>query len=419
MTNSAAPLPPAWSAPVQYLLSPEAVRERCQQLFAHGQQDRLLHLRLDLTRWDHCVDYVAAEIKNNYPKLDIPYHSRFRHFTVAGHDRWAPLRQSWSKLTPLEQGRRAFELVMVSVLLDAGAGPHWRFRDAASGNLIGRSEGLALASLEFFTSGICASDSRDPTALSVAKLQQLKEEELAGIMQVSPSNPLVGLTGRTRLLNQLGETADCHPGIFTRAGNPRLGHLFDYLVDQAQNRQLPARTVLIAVLQALGNIWPGRIVMDGVNLGDCWRHPLIEADDESKGLIPFHKLSQWLAYSLMEPLESHGISITGMDQLTGLAEYRNGGLFVDLGVITLKRPEDWGQAHESSSPLVVEWRALTVALLDELAGHIRKRLNLSSAAFPLVKLLQGGTWTAGRRIAMQKRPDASPPLSIISDGTLF
>ena len=45
--------------------------------------------------------------------------------------------------------------------------------------------------------------------------------------------------------------------------------------------------------------------------------------------MPLHKLSQWLAYSLIEPLQRAGIAVTDIDGLTGLAEYRNGGLFID------------------------------------------------------------------------------------------
>jgi hypothetical protein len=54
--------------------------------------------------------------------------------------------------------------------------------------------------------------------------------------------------------------------------------------------------------------------------------------------------------------------VTDIDGLTGLAEYRNGGLFVDIGVLAFRDPEAARQAHEIASPLVVEWRALTVAL---------------------------------------------------------
>jgi hypothetical protein len=68
---------------------------------------------------------------------------------------------------------------------------------------------------------------------------------------------------------------------------------------------------------------------------------------------------------------------------------------------------------------VVEWRALTVALLDEVAALIRTRLGRSREELPLAKVLEGGTWAAGRRIAREKRVDGGPPLAIVSDGTVF
>jgi hypothetical protein len=91
--------------------------------------------------------------------------------------------------------------------------------------------------------------------------------------------------------------------------------------------------------------------------------------------------------------------------MTGLPEYRNGGLFLDSGVIALKDSADRAKAHEVSSPLVVEWRALTVALLDEVGALIRQRLGRSRDELPLAKVLEGGSWAAGRRIAREKRVD--------------
>jgi Protein of unknown function (DUF1688) len=173
------------------------------------------------------------------------------------------------------------------------------------------------------------------------------------------------------------------------------------------------------LLLNLGLIWPGRINLGGISLGDCWRHPLIRTDDASNGLVPFHKLSQWMAYSLIEPLEWTGYTVTDIDGLTGLPEYRNGGLFLDGGVIALKNPADSNIAHEPGSTLVVEWRALTVALLDAVAIPIRQSLNMDAQSLPLAKILEGGTWSAGRRIAREKRAGGGPPLSIISDGTVF
>jgi hypothetical protein len=142
-------------------------------------------------------------------------------------------------------------------------------------------------------------------------------------------------------------------------------------------------------------------------------------DDATSGLMPLHKLSQWLTYSLLEPLQATGIAVTDVDGLTGLAEYRNGGLFIDTGVLALRDPDEARRAHEVDSTLVVEWRALTVALLDRLADLMRRRLEMDAETLPLAKVLQGGTWAAGRHIARARRPDGAPPLAIVSDGTVF
>ena len=87
--------------------------------------------------------------------------------------------------------------------------------------------------------------------------------------------------------------------------------------------------------------------------------------------MPFHKLSQWLTYSLLEPFEWAGVPVTGLDALTGLPEYRNGGLLLDTGVLRLRDPDWAARTWSVGDELVVEWRALTVALLDELAPLVR------------------------------------------------
>jgi len=135
--------------------------------------------------------------------------------------------------------------------------------------------------------------------------------------------------------------------------------------------------------------------------------------------MPLHKLSQWLCYSLIEPMQRAGLPVTDIDGLTGLAEYRNGGLFVDSGVLVLRDPADAQCEHNVASPLVVEWRALTVALLDRLADLLRQRVGLDAVALPLAKILEGGTWAAGRAAAFARRPDGSPPVKVVSDGTVF
>jgi hypothetical protein len=221
------------------------------------------------------------------------------------------------------------------------------------------------------------------------------------------------------LLRRLGAQVEARPDLFASLDAPRPGGLYDVLADRARQGRLPATAILELMLEALGPIWADRLELDGLPLGDCWRHPAIRRSDASDGLVPLHKLSQWLSYSLIEPLQDAGIDVVDIDGLTGLAEYRNGGLFVDTGVLTLSNPLDASQPHHVSDPLIVAWRALTVALLDRMAPLVRERLGVSAAQFPLARMLEGGSWAAGRRIAAERRPGGGPPFNIISDGTVF
>jgi hypothetical protein len=209
------------------------------------------------------------------------------------------------------------------------------------------------------------------------------------------------------------------PDLFALADAPRPGGLFDVLAGRAEGGKLPAAAILELLLEALGPIWAGRLVVDGVALGDCWRHSALKRGDATDGLVPLHKLSQWLAYSLIEPLQEAEIEVVEIDGLTGLAEYRNGGLFVDAGVLVLADPADSARTHQVSDPLIVAWRAMTVALLDRMAPMVRERLGVSAASFPLARMLEGGSWVAGRRIAAERRAGGVPPFTIISDGTVF
>jgi len=295
----------------------------------------------------------------------------------------------------------------------------WRYRDPQTGSAIGRSEGLGLASLAMFASGAFSADPRVPLRVDAAALANFGVAELEHGMQVSDGNPLVGMEGRADLLRRLGGLVASKPEIFGSVDKPRPGGLFDRLAKLADGGSLPAPTILSELLQQLGPVWPSRLTLGGIALGDCWKRPSLTSTDATNCLVPLHKLSQWLAYSLIEPLQNAGIEVTDIDGLTGLAEYRNGGLFVDTGVLVFRDAEAARQAHEVASPLVVEWRALTVALLDRVADGLRQRLGRDATSMPLAKILEGGTWAAGRLLARERRADGAPPVKVISDGTVF
>jgi hypothetical protein len=401
------------------LLNAGAVRERAHRMLAIGLEDRLPNFRIDLDRMGDVVELVLETTRSAYPSFDIPFHSRWRHFSIYGENRWAAVAgcTDWPDRAAL--ARAEFDLAIVSVFLDAGAGPSWRYRDGKTRSAIGRSEGLGLASLAMFTEGAFSAALSEELRADADKLANLNVVDLARGMQVSDDNPLVGLDGRADLLRRLGRLVASKPDIFGSLDSPRPGGLFDRLAMLAEDGKLPAPVILTELLQQLGPIWPSRLTLGGIALGDCWQHPAMTTADATSGLVPLHKLSQWLAYSLIEPLQRSGIDVTDIDGLTGLAEYRNGGLFVDTGVLAFRDAGAAHQEHKVSSPLVVEWRALTVALLDRVADGLRQRLGRDATSMPLAKILEGGTWAAGRRLARERRADASPPVKVISDGTVF
>lgn len=402
------------------LLTPEAVRQRCFEVFAAAEANALNFFQLNKENFDAAVELVVTEIISNYPNGNVPFHSRWRHFECGDQDFWLEASYVLAKYSKAEVARRQIDLAVISVLLDAGAGPGWKYADSKSGVTFDRSEGLAIASLRLFESGLLSLNGLDdPLRVDAVPLKNITPEILASSFQVSETNSLVGLEERADLLNKLGQALLKHKHLFESGGALRPGNLYDYLLQRQENGVLPAREILIAILEGMGEIWPDGRWVDGVAIGDAAYHEVIKRSDITDGIVPFHKLSQWMSYSLIEPLQLVGMKIVNLDTLTGLAEYRNGGLFIDTGTISLRDKTQMEHVHDPKSPLIVEWRALTVTLLDQLAEQIRQHMNTNPEIMPLASILQGGTWSAGRRIAKRLRADAAPPLRLKSRGTIF
>lgn len=390
---------------LDYILSPVCVRDGAKKIFEETTAGNT-HFHFHQEKIHSTVDFVMDTIRENYPDMKIPFHSRWGHFRPGNVDRSLWLRARIKDLDPVEQARIKWDLVIPSVLLDAGAGTLWKYREKETSKEYTRSEGLGVASFHLFMSGAFSQDGKSLRS-DAEGLKNVTSQLIEEFFQVTPNNPLVGVEGRTKLLKNLGSALE-NKELF-RDGRP--GNLIDYLINK-YGTTIPATGLLRAVLDGLGPIWPGRETLDGVNLGDVWRHT-------NYGLIAFHKLSQWMTYSLVEPLLDAGISVTGIEGLTGLPEYRNGGLLLDSGVLTFKNQKDLEITWGPESDLIIEWRALTVYLLDVIGGEIQKRLGKSPQDFPLAKVLEGGTWWAGRKIAALHREGGTPPLNIKSDGTVF
>ena len=411
---------------VALLRSTNTIRGRADMLLARARRGESAFFSINDGAMLTTAVLVAELTRARFPDLQIPYHSRWRHFEAGGVNRAALLDHALGPVTPAERARAQIDLALVGVLLDAGAGPDWAFCEAAAGQQpcrheYTRSEGLGVASFHAFMAGLFSGDAGRPLQADAKGLQAVSADALADAFQVSKTNPLVGLEGRAALLRKLGKVVEDQPEVFGSPGRP--GHLFDLLTAGGQ-RSIAAHDILSVLLSALAPIWPAQNAIDNVALGDCWMHSAVKAGVDGKnnglgaGWMPFHKLSQWLTYSLLEPFEWAGIRVEGIGALTGLPEYRNGGLFIDSGVLRLNEPAQASRSFSAGDELIVEWRALTVALLDELAPMVRSHLGLNAAQMPLACVLEGGTWAAGRVLAQQLR-QGLPPLKIQSDGTVF
>ncbi len=419
---------------VRYLLTTDAIRERSENILNAVESGQSNYFTVDRGQLEACADEVIKTTFRQYPDLQIPYHSRWRHFEVAGLDRYSTFRMNFEigstarpAPTPHDRARAEIDLAVVSVLLDAGAGADWRYSEPAFPNAppvrggarqtpLQRSEGLGVASFHMFMSGAFSSNPRNPMQADAQGLAELTESRLARGFQVRKGNPLVGVIGRLALLQRLARAMQAQPELFGR--HPRPGGLFDTLTQNGQRHEIKAEEILSVILQAFASIWPAENQFMGHAVGDCWPHRLAGGTGPCAGWVPIHKLSQWLTYSLLEPFERAGITVTDLDALTALAEYRNGGLLIDMNVINWGDPTAADAEYIPADEAVIEWRALTLALMTPLAQLIRAKLNRDAASLPLAKILEGGTWAAGRAIAQQRR-GGLPPITIASDGTVF
>jgi Protein of unknown function (DUF1688) len=411
---------PAGAAEI--LRTTQAIRSRAAALLARARAGQSAWFTIGS---DDALEDTARTVtevtRDRYAWRPIPYHSRWRQFEAGGVDRLVALDRLLAGEDARQRARAHLDLVLVSVLLDAGAGPDWHYSEAASGQRFTRSEGLGIASFHAFTGGLFSSDPDQPLQADAAGLRGLVTDRLGDAFQVSSANPLVGLAGRAMLLRRLGEAMAEQPEVFGDEGRP--GGIFDALVGPfgpaaPPTAEITAHGILSMLLDTLSGIWPAANAIGGVALGDCWRHGAIDGPGLTQGWMPFHKLSQWLTYSMLEPFEWAGVKVRHLEALTALPEYRNGGLLIDSGMIVPKDPALLARQWQVGDEFIVEWRALTVALLDELAPRMRKLMERSDEQLPLACVLEGGTWAAGRVLAQRLRGGA-PPLSIVSDGTVF
>ncbi|KAL7419638.1 hypothetical protein Q5752_005551 [Cryptotrichosporon argae] len=436
-----APLPPV----VEYLRSLTAVRDRSAQVFDLVVAGKADHWDWHADKLDVVVDYCANIIERDFGKDYAKVtHCRRNHFSPS-RDRIASLLAHPAFPTdPVQRAATLIDLYLVSVLLDAGAGNAWVYTEVEDGNEVwkgGRSEGLAVASYRMFVEGVFSSVESEPLRVDGQALKALTPEILAKHLQVSDANPMAGLEGRTALLMQLGAALEARPDI---CPNGRPGEILTFFAPTVTSQPEPVLPLFVfwsTLFDLLSPIWPSRTTLPShprLVLGDVWPCPALDkhlaasgaARAEGDSLVPFHKLTQWLCYSLVEAIESEaGWKVDRGQGQTGLPEYRNGGLLVDHGLISIRPDSLPADAYPNgkdcppvlapSHPAVVEWRAVTVITLDKIHQELTTKLGVAPDELSLAQVLEAATWKGGREIAQAKREGGGPPVEIISDGTVF
>ncbi|KAI8051394.1 uncharacterized protein B0P05DRAFT_562573 [Gilbertella persicaria] len=421
-----------------YLLSLHSVRDRCFKVQEAAGKNRLQHFDIDASKLNDMAQFVIALIKRDYDDPSkIPVYGCWRHFDTGGRPRIQTLISTWASLgiDRTEQTRRVLDLFVLTVLLDFDPGNQYVFRESTTNIALKKREGIAVAILEMFVQGVFSTSPNQPHRVDSEALMHLTLQDLlTGFKVVSPET-LIGLKERFELLKHLAQVLQRRPDYFSgEEGHiPRPGNMIDYLV--CHPTTIKTKKGLLIHLETL---WPIVLEMselciknDGANqLGDVWTYPSMGSSQS----ISFHNLSQWMIYSLIEPMEKLlGAVFEGTEQLTPPSNYSNGGLLIDCGFITLKKKDyergiamyrqnsllpgqpkvEVAPMFEVSDPVVVEWRALTTAYVDLIAERVRSVLKMSKKSLSLSQIIQGGTTSAGRELAEISRPNTQEPPIII------
>ncbi len=451
------------------LHDPATIRARCAGVLGAVEQGVSPSFKLKRDALAPLADRVAALTRQRFPDLVVPLHSRWRHLETGGPSRQDELNQRLAGRLPAEVARVQVDLIVISCLLSGGAGANWIYSEsealsaaalpaAAPEDLLAlldqaaarrptpaveepslaspvapaatfrQAEGLAVASFRAFMAGAFSSQAGDPQRADATALRHVDAAALRAIFQSSPSNPVVGLDARAAMLARLGHALQDEAARDAARGLPaqaRPGLLFDRITGYGTLQEVSATEVLGHVLRVFLSVWPSGSKVQGLPAGDVWPHLWAgstvagqQRDRTTEGWVPFHQLAQWITCSLLEPLTWAGIRVTGVDALTALPDARNAGLLIDAGVIVPRDPRLLARTWKPQDELVIEWRAMAVVLLDELAVLVRQRLGLTAEQLPMPCFMEGGSDAAGVEWARSLRPDGTPPLRLESDGIL-
>ncbi len=397
---------------VDPIFSPSSIRHCSNLLFERALRDSLSHFSLDGRKLDELVGDVVtrADLRT------APLHTQWRNFDFGGVERISQLDSQLSNqlADPIDRAKSRLDLLFLNEALETGGNGSWRYFDSVSGHFISRTEGLATATLRLFQNGFFSSDTHQPCRVDAQRLRAISAEEFRCALQISADNPIAGgVESRLDRLSLFAFYLEAHRE-FQVDSSVRPGNILNAFSPTGAQ---PIEPLFSFLAQSLTHIWPGNI-HEGKALGDAWRHSALDDDATVKGIVPIHRITQWLHYAIEPVMREFCQGTLQTETLTGLPGYRNSGLLIDRGVLVARDAELAKRTLHLGDEPIVELRALTIGAMDHVLKQVREAASMDSASLPMAKL-NGIFWRAGREIAAAVRPDGSPPFKVMDQGVPF
>ncbi|WP_068083400.1 DUF1688 family protein [Polycladidibacter stylochi] len=366
-----------------YLLTPAAVRAQSQKLFELACQNTLSHSRLEKEKLAPLADKLIQLMQEKAQDGAIGPLTCWRDFECGALDRWGLIAGGRGFEAPEEMAYAAIDLAVVTSLFATEPNQHWQYDAPLSGETLQGREAMANAVLNMFTSGAFSAKAEDPLRVDAEILMALQDEEVTQSLQLTSRNALEGFKERTRRLRALGEALAMRGDLFEQGGDIRPGFLFHHLQEIAQEAPLTAAKLLDLLQEGISPVWKNAPTMDGVNLGDTAKHSMLGKEGDPAQLVPLHCQMQWMTNSIIEALMWIGFEVQNWNTLTACTNLRCVETFLQAGVLTqsLNDCEATPLAFDDES--LVELRALSIILVEELAVIICQKLELTREQLPL------------------------------------
>ena len=344
--------------PLTMLRLPAAVRDRCWMLLAGVELGKSPLYELNGPGLTAVTVAVADLVRRKHANLVPPLDTCWLTLRRQAPDDLEKLADALQAADAVERARSGFDLALLDTTVSPSGG-----------------SGSVTELMRAYAEGSFSADPDKPLRLDPKGLNQWLDSAPGWIDEVPCA------------VTRLKRLAGCLNGDEGTGEALPFRGLLNRLIARANNGTLSALQLLDSVHPLALCLHSEGAKLGGTSLGDVWRHPAIRTGDKTRELLPFHAFAQRLSLSFVEPLAEAGITVTELGQLTAPATHQICSDFLTLGVIRCRHTAIGRLAHPTSSDIVVELRALSVALADRLADHLCAELRITTTDLPVVRIL--------------------------------